>query len=86
MPAGGEPDDLAPLIVQLRDEMAAAGKPAPEVVLLSRLPLDDRSQAKARAQAFAAIGVTRIVHGWRYTDESEFGRACDALAALDLGR
>lgn len=86
MPAGGEPDELAPLIAQLRDAMAAAGKPAPEVVLLTRLPLDDRAQATARAQAFAAIGVTRIVHGWRYADDAEFRRACDALAGLDLGR
>lgn len=86
MPAGGEPDELAPLIAQLRDGFAAAGKPVPEVVLLTRLPLDDRARATARAQAFAAVGVTRIVHGWRYADEGEFRHACEALAGLELGR
>jgi probable F420-dependent oxidoreductase len=86
MPGGGDPEQLRPLIAQLRDMMAAAGKRSAEVVLLTRLPLDDPLRARARAQAFADAGVTRLVHGSRYADEAEFRRACDALAALELGR
>jgi probable F420-dependent oxidoreductase len=86
MPSGGEPEQLRPSIDQLREMTAAAGKAAPEVVLLTSLPLDDPPRAAARARAFAAAGVTRIVHAWRYADAAEFRRTCEAVAALELGR
>jgi probable F420-dependent oxidoreductase len=86
MPTGAEPEQLRPVIAELRAAMAAAGKASTEVVLVTRLPLADPARSHARAQAFADVGVTRLVHGWRYADEAEFRRGCEALAGLELGR
>lgn len=80
MPMGGEPDTLAPQITELQDEAARAGKPVPEVVLVTMLPVDDPEEAAARVRAFADIGVTRIVHAWRYVDAAEFGRVAETIA------
>jgi hypothetical protein len=82
MPMGGDPHALRPLIAQLHEMAAAAGKPAPEVALLTTLPLDDPLSAAARVQAFAAIGVTRVIHAWRYPDAAAFARAAETLAPL----
>src|SRR5262245_48142991 len=39
MPMGGDPDTLRPLIEQLHAAMGAEGKPAPEVVAMTALPI-----------------------------------------------
>ncbi|MCW5889289.1 MAG: TIGR03619 family F420-dependent LLM class oxidoreductase [bacterium] len=82
MPFAAEPDDLAPQIAELRRQCAAAGRPAPRIVAVTRLDLADRPAATARAQAFAAAGVTDLVHGWRYAGYDDFRTAAEALAAL----
>ena len=71
-------------IASLREGMAAAGKPAPEVVLLQSLPVADDGALAARLGELAALGVTRLVHPWRYADAEEVGRvAARMLAARD---
>jgi hypothetical protein len=50
------------------------------VVALTSLPLDDPDQAVSRALALAAVGVTGLVHGWRYADAREFADAAKILA------
>jgi hypothetical protein len=60
--------------------MAAAGNLAPEVVVLTALPLADPAAAAARARAFADVGATRLVHAARYEDADAFRRAADVLA------
>jgi probable F420-dependent oxidoreductase len=82
MPVGADPSVLAPVIAELRAQAAASGKPAPEVVAMTALPLEDRARAADRARAFAAAGVTRLVHGFRYPDAAAFAQAADALAAV----
>ena len=79
MPMGSDPDALRPLIAQLREMATAAGKPAPEVALLTTLPLDDPPRAGDRARAFAEIGVTRLIHAWRYPDAATFVGAAERL-------
>jgi hypothetical protein len=59
--------------------MAAAGKPAPEVVLLQSLPVDDDKRLLARLGELAALGVTRVVHPWRYRDAEEVARVAARL-------
>lgn len=81
IPKAGDPEILRAPIVTLREQMAAVGKPAPEIVVLTELPLEDASALAARLQAFAAVGATRVTHAWRYADAAEFARAADALAA-----
>jgi probable F420-dependent oxidoreductase len=80
MPTGLHADVLAPGIASLREGMAAAGKPAPEVILLQTLPLDQKPLA-ARLQELEALGVTRVVHPWRYEDADEVARVTARLVA-----
>jgi len=80
MPQGGEPEHLRPLIDELRDSMAAAGRGTPEVVVLTNLPLDDPPRVAARVREYDAVGVTRVVHFWRYADHAAFTRACEVLS------
>jgi probable F420-dependent oxidoreductase len=81
MPTGAHADVLEPGIASLRGAMAAAGKPAPEVVLLQPLPVDDPQALAARLGELAALGVTRVVHPWRYQDADEVARLCARLVA-----
>ena len=80
MPTAAHAKDLETGIVSLREGMAAAGKPAPEVVLLQSLPADD-DQLAPRLGELAALGVTRVVHPWRYQDAEEVGRVAARLVA-----
>ena len=81
LPKAGDPEILREPIATLRAQARADGKPEPEVVVLTELPLDDRAAATARIRAFADIGATRVGHSSRYADAAELARAADALAA-----
>jgi probable F420-dependent oxidoreductase len=81
MPTGAHADVLVPGIASLREAMAAAGKPAPEVVLLQPLPADDDAALAARLGELEALGVTRVVHPWRYQDAEEVARVVARLVA-----
>jgi len=81
MPIGVEPDALQPHIVALRKMAATAGRSAPEVAVVTTLPLDDPPKAADRARAFAAVGVTRLIHAWRYADAAAFAHAAETMTA-----
>ena len=85
MPVGLPPDRLAPLVATLREQAAAAGAPAPPVAVMTTLPLDDTVAARALVQRYADAGATRLVHGARYADESEFRARLERLAAVAEG-
>jgi hypothetical protein len=68
-------------IASLREGMAAAGKPPPEVVLLQPLPVEDEERLASRLGELAALGVTRVVHPWRYRDTDEVARIATRLVA-----
>jgi probable F420-dependent oxidoreductase len=68
-------------VASLRESMAAAGKPAPEVVLLQLLPVDDDARLASRLGELAALGVTRVVHSWRYRDAEEVARVAARIVA-----
>ncbi len=77
--AGGDPEALRPAIAELRRLFAEAGKPAPHVVVLTSLPIDEPAAAIARVRAFADVGATGLVHSSRYADAAEFARHAEAL-------
>jgi probable F420-dependent oxidoreductase len=81
MPTGAHAQMLEAGIASLRESMAAAGKPAPEVVLLQPLPVEDDARLASRLAELAALGVTRVVHPWRYRDAEEVGRVAARLVA-----
>jgi len=80
LPMSGEPDQLGPKILQLRELAEAEGRPMPEVVSLGGLPREPRAGAD-RLAALAEVGVTRFAVGGRYADAGEFRRHLDALCA-----
>jgi hypothetical protein len=79
VPGAGDPEMLRAPIADLRAQAAAAGKPAPEVAVLTELPLRDVDAAAARVRGFADVGATRVGHGWRYADAAEFTNAANTL-------
>jgi probable F420-dependent oxidoreductase len=81
MPTGAHAKVLEAGIASLREDMAAAGKPAPEVVLLQPLPVEDDERLAARLRELAASGITRVVHPWRYRDAEEVARVAARLVA-----
>jgi probable F420-dependent oxidoreductase len=81
MPTGAHVKVLETGIASLREGMAAAGKPAPEVVLLQPLPVEDDDRLAARLRELAALGITRVVHPWRYRDAEEVARVAARLVA-----
>jgi probable F420-dependent oxidoreductase len=82
MPTGGDVARLAPAIETLRGLADVAGKSVPEVVVVTALPLTDEERAARTIDDLAAIGVTGIVHGWRYGDAGEFARTAERLARV----
>ena len=72
LPMGLAPDVLAPAVRDLRARAAAAGAPAPEVAVLTTLPLADPPAAHDALAAYAEAGATRVIHGARYEDAAEF--------------
>ncbi len=80
MPIGTKPAEVAKHVPELRALFAAAGRPAPEIAVMTRLPLEDDAQTAELAHAYREAGATRLVHGNRYADASEFARQANALA------
>jgi len=80
MPIGLDPAALAPLVRQLHDEAARAGKPAPEVAAMTRLPLDDRARARDLVARYTEAGAARVIHGSQYDDEAGLSRLLDGMA------
>jgi probable F420-dependent oxidoreductase len=82
MPMGADPEKLRAPIAELRRRAAVADRPAPGVVSMGRLPLEDPARAADQLAALAEVGVTRHVHGDRYADATAFARIADGLAGL----
>jgi len=78
---GADPEGLLPRIVQLREAAAEAGRSMPEVVVIAPLPLDDPPRATAQVCSLQEIGVTRVIHTWRYADSAAFVRAAEVLSS-----
>lgn len=74
MPNSLDPDALRAPAAELNAAMLVAGKPQPEIIPLSMLPLDDIGAGADRLAAFADAGATGIDHPGRYTDVDDFCR------------
>ena len=70
--------ELKPFADALKAKVAAAGKPAPEIIVRRGMKLDDASAAREKVHAEADAGATYfILDLGRYEDEAAFGRAVD---------
>ena len=82
MPAEGDADKLRELIVELSERMNEAGKPRPDVIPLTGLPLDDTAAAVARLSALSEVGVTGLIHAGKYESEDEFKTIVEQLLEI----
>ena len=81
IPMGLTPDALRAPAADLRRQAAEAGLPAPEIAVLTALPLGDAAAARGLVGAYGDAGATRLIHGLRYMDLDGFQRGLDAVAA-----
>ena len=81
IPMGLTPDALREPAADLRRQAAEAGLPAPEIAVLTALPLGDAAAARGLVAAYRDAGATRLIHGLRYMDLDGFQRGLDAVAA-----
>ena len=72
MPIARDPESLGAPIAELRALAEAEGKPPPEVIALTGLPLADLDASVERARAFSRVGVTQLVSGTRYDTAADF--------------
>jgi alkanesulfonate monooxygenase SsuD/methylene tetrahydromethanopterin reductase-like flavin-dependent oxidoreductase (luciferase family) len=80
LPMGGDPTKLREPILELGELASKAGKAPPEVKLMTALPLDQPERAIEHAGALAAVGVTSLIQGIRYSELAEFEDAAGRLA------
>ncbi len=81
IPTGLDPAALRAPAAELRAAMRKAGKPAPEIIPLATLPLDDPGAAAAVLAAYRDAGATGIEHPARYDTLEEFKHNADGLLA-----
>jgi len=84
MPMMIEPERLAADVARLRELCAEAGRPEPEVVVLTGFDARDPAAAQARARALCDAGATHLVAGTRYDDADGFRRQLDFLETLAI--
>ena len=86
LPMASDPEKLREPIERLGEMAAKAGKPMPEVKVMTALPLSEAQRAVDRASAMLEVGVSSLVHGARYSELSEFddlaARAAECKRAL----
>lgn len=82
MPMGTDPKKLALKSSALRQQASEAGRPDPEILLITTLPLDDGPRAASVATVFREAGATGIVHAARYESEAELAGVAEALGRL----
>ncbi len=82
MPMGGDPEKLAPAIRELHQRFAEAGRTGAEVVLMTRLPVEDEAAAHDQLARLADAGVTTLVQAVRYDTADDYRRQVELLAPL----
>jgi len=79
MPTEGDAEKLREPIASLSERMLQAGKPNPDVIPLTSLPLEDLPAAVDKLSALSEVGVTGIVHAGKYENEKEFESIAERL-------
>ena len=82
MPMGLKPDVLKPIVEDYKIQIQAAGKPDPEVIVMSGLPLNDTDRCRGILDSYRDAGATTVVHGQKYDRASELQGAIEKLELL----
>lgn len=84
LPMAMRPEQIEDPVDRLRALAQERGKPTPEVVVMTGLPLSSPEATREAAHAWARAGATHVIHGARYSEAGEFERAAHALAEAHL--
>lgn len=85
IPMGTSPEALRPQVTTLCEQAANSGRPRPEIVVMSGLPLDGVDSLVDRLSAYDEAGATHVVAAVRYEDAHIYEHAVDLLSrARDL--
>jgi probable F420-dependent oxidoreductase len=77
MPMARDAAALRAGVAELRERFAAAGRGAPDVVVLTGFSRKDPSAAAAQVRALAEAGATHLVLAERYADAADFRRGLE---------
>ena len=80
MPVSILPNDLKPLVSDMNQRAADAGRDQLEVVAMKTLPLDNLSEAVELAQGYRDVGATHLVHTQSYNSPSEYQDLVDIVS------
>ena len=76
---------LPPLVAVadvMEDKAFSWGKPDPEIVVMSGLPLDDLDRCREILEAYEDAGATTVIHGQKYDEAIELQNAIGQLAMM----
>lgn len=82
LPAEGDTEKLRGPVATLVKLMKQAGKPAPEVIPLTGLPLENSDAAVKKLAALADIGASGVIHAGKYESVSEFEAMVEQLLTV----
>ncbi len=82
MPMAGEPEHISEAIGEYRKLTTDLGKPAGNVTVLTLLPLNEPDKAKSLLEDYEALGVDRVVAGFRYDDIDSFEEQLKVLVDI----
>ncbi len=77
--AGKTPQEIEGPRNRLKQLAQQAGKPAPVIIAMKTLPLEDPAAAIDMAQAYAAVGCDEVVHAGGYADTNAYRARLEVL-------
>ena len=82
LPMANNPEKLAPAIAQYRALTERLGKPAGQVTVMARLPMQDPGRTAQTLAQFEQLGVDRVVCAIRYASIDEYEEEFNLIAQL----
>ena len=79
---GLKPDVLKPIVEDYKAQTKKAGKPDPEIVVMSGLPLKDLDRCREILESYQDAGATTVIHGQKYDKAIELQDAIGQLALI----
>ena len=79
MPVSISPEELAPKVIELKNQAKIAGREKIEIIAMKTLPLDDIESAKKMAIAYKDAGATQLVHTQGYETVAHYQEIIEKL-------
>jgi probable F420-dependent oxidoreductase len=85
LPVAKGPEDIASALPRYRAMTEAANKPAGQITVSTRLPLEDPSQTRELCDQYTKLGVDRLVCGLSYDTIDEYRDQLEQLSSALSG-